>query len=92
MSDHIIFAKQENEEPMYVQLRENHHLETYTDYAGILAKMKDAVVEWLEDEGESTDPLDPVAKQNLETLANLLPICSDLFVNCDDYYRRYPKR
>lgn len=92
MSNHIVISPEYKIEPAYLQLREVHNLETYDDYAGILKKMSHAVVEMLEMSVGERDEFDPVEKQNLETLANLLPICSDLFINCDPYYRRYPKR
>lgn len=86
MSENIIRAKEYEEDPAYVQLREAHNLETYDDYAGILKKMGKAVVEMLNDPNNERDA---VEIQNLNTLADLLPICSDLFLNCDDYWRAY---
>lgn len=89
MSEHIITAEEYREEPAYVQLRERHNLETYDDYAGILKQMSQAVVEMLNSDGQERDDMDAVERQNLNTLADLLPICSDLFINCDKYYRHY---
>lgn len=86
MSENIIRAEEYHEDPAYVQLREGHNLETYDDYAGILRKMSKAVVEMLEDPNNERDA---VEIQNLNTLADLLPICSELFRNCDEYWRAY---
>lgn len=86
MSENIIRAKEYEEDPAYVQLREVHNLETYDDYAGILKKMSKAVVEMLNNPNNERDA---VEIQNLNTLAELLPICSDLFLNCDEYWRAY---
>lgn len=85
-------SEQHREDSACVQLLETHHLETYDDYAGILKKMSVAVTEMLTSDGQERSEMDPVEKQNLETLASLLPICSDLFINCDPFYRNYPKR
>lgn len=85
MSNHVIISPEYKEDPAYVQLREKHFLESYDDYAGILKKMSSAVGEMLDDENQERDA---VEKQNLEILQRLLPICSDLFINCDPYYRR----
>lgn len=82
----IIEAADYKEPTACEQLSEHHHLETYDDYAGILKKMSKAVVEMLNDPNNERDA---VEIQNLNTLADLLPICSDLFLNCDDYWRAY---
>lgn len=88
MSDHIITAKEYEEEPAYKQLLERHHLETYDDYAGIIKMMSEAVKEMLDMPEEDDGGKDDVEKNNLKILSELLPICSDLFINCDPYYRR----
>ena len=71
-------------------LLKKHRLETYIDYATMCENMKDAV----DAMRLSTDMgiRDEVEIQNLYTLSQLLEICKELFVNCDDYYRTYPKQ
>ena len=84
----IIEAADYQEPTACEQLLENHHLETYDDYAGILKKMSVAAREMLDMPESADGGKDEVERQNLKTLANLLYICSDLFINCDPYYRR----
>lgn len=67
-------------------LLEKHGLENYEDYAAMLGNMSQAAKEMLEstEMGERDD----IEKNNLKILTELLPICSDLFINCDPYYRK----
>lgn len=88
MSENIIIAKEYEEEPAYKQLLEKHNLETYDDYAGILKLMSQSAREMISMPEEETGVTDAVEKQNLKTLSELLKICSDLYINCDPYYRK----
>lgn len=87
MSEHIISAEEYREEPAYKQLLERYHIETCDDYAGVLKKMGQAVDEMLKMSPEERGEIDPIEKNNLEVLKKLLPICADLFIDCDPYYR-----
>lgn len=85
MSEHIIRAEEYREDPAYKQLLDKHHLETYIEYAGILKQMSQAAYEM---QNIDVADKDDVEKNNLKTLVNLLHVCSDLFRDCDPYYRR----
>lgn len=75
---------EELELSIFNELRKNYNLETYTDYANMLRKMAislDYMIQY------NNAPMDDVEHNNLETLVELLDICTSLMSNCDPMYR-----
>lgn len=67
------------------ELREHHNIESYMDMAEMCNQLAIAVDFELK---HSNAPMDAVEKNSLETLRELLPLCSHLFAQSDDMYRK----
>ena len=66
------------------ELRTEHQLETYDDFAAMCKKMAEAV-DFMRYYNNA--PVDHEEKMNLEYLESMLMTCSKMFINCDSYYR-----
>ncbi len=79
------------EEAMNVQseLLEKYHLETYYDAHMMCHKL----IEFVESDEvlskEDNTDNDAVTKINRKNIRNLLYVLSTMFLDCDEYYRRY---
>lgn len=75
---------EEDEMNVCEELRTTYNLETYEDFALMLKKIA-LVTDFLLTYNEA--PMEDVEQSNLSRLRELLPVCSQMMIDCDEYYR-----